>query len=218
MCIRERYRPRAFNDLIFPSASVELELLYYAQTGLTSSPGNLLLHGPIGTAKTTVVSVLAHYLLGDTYTFNASVVSGSDITTSAQVRAAIAQTVSLVPVEHMFRIIVIDELCAVSREGQRQLRSMIDIHQDHCVFLLTANNIDVIDRGVISRCRTIRFGHAAPDRWLQRAKKIVAGERISLSDEVLMAAIEGAEGDVRRLIQNLQDLVNLTKAKSLIRP
>lgn len=218
MCIRQRYRPRAFSDLIFPTASVEMELTYYAQAGQTSSPGNLLLHGPIGTAKTTVVSVLAHHLLGETYTFNASVVSGSDITTAAQVRAAIAQTVSLVPVEHTYRIIVIDELCAMSREGQRLLRSMIDTHQDHCVFLLTANNIDVIDRGVISRCRTIRFGHAAPDRWLQRAKKIVAGEHISLSDDILMAAIEGAEGDVRRLIQNLQDLVNLTKEQCLLRP
>ena len=218
MCIRQRYRPRAFSDLIFPTASVEMELTYYAQAGQTSSPGTLLLHGPIGTAKTTVVSVLAHHLLGETYTFNASVVSGSDITTAAQVRAAIAQTVSLVPVEHTYRIIVIDELCAMSREGQRLLRSMIDTHQDHCVFLLTANNIDVIDRGVISRCRTIRFGHAAPDRWLQRAKKIVAGEHISLSDDILMAAIEGAEGDVRRLIQNLQDLVNLTKEQCLLRP
>ncbi|MEI6986957.1 MAG: AAA family ATPase [Rhodospirillaceae bacterium] len=213
MNIRDKYRPRSLDDLVFPTEAVSKEINYYAQIGTGANPGNLLLHGPIGTAKSTLISLLAHHLLGDSYDFNASVLGGTGVNTAAQVKQAIERTAALVPVDHIYRIILIDELCAMLPAGQRELRSLIDLHQQHCLFLLTANDIEAIDLGVISRCRTVLFGYAPPERWLPRARNIVASEKVTIADETLLVAIEGAAGDVRRILQNIQDLVNIRRMK-----
>ena len=205
------HRPRHLEDLVYPTSAVETSIRRYTEQQL---PRCLLLYGPYGTGKTVMIDVIARKLAGDEgYESNrALILSGAEATTVGKI-ARLRGTFGNVPFGSSYHVCQINELHLTPAGAQAALRDVIDTAYNHrsAVILVTANDLGKVDEAVKDRCETIYIGSANANRWLLRAQKILARERISLPDDVLLQtltqAISNGGGSIRRIMATLFDLV-----------
>ncbi len=219
MSIIEKYSPKVLEDIVYPSTQSQQEIQYYKLSRVYTNPGNILLFGPYGTAKSTIARILAHDILDENYEFNTMELKGTSFTTAGQLRNKISGMCERVPVGSQYKVVIIDELDTMSSIAQCELRSLMDQFINDCVFMLTANVIENVDAGVMSRSRCVRIGRANPDAWLDRFKMILNREKVfNVSDGDIMKILNGSNGDIREILRNIQMLVTYNKSQNVRAP
>ncbi len=207
----DTHRPRSLDDLVFPTSAVETAIRRYAEQQL---PRCLLLYGPVGTGKTVMIDVIARKLAGEEgYESNkVLILSGAEEKTVARI-ARLRGTFGNVPFGSSYHVCQINELHLTPAGAQAALRDVIDTAYKHrsAVILVTANDLGKVDEAVRDRCDTIYIGQANANYWLPRAQKILARERVSLPDDVVLQtltkAIGNGGGSIRRIMATLFELV-----------
>ena len=170
----------------------------------------MMLAGPPGTGKTTSIMCLSREMLGDrvadcTLELNASDDRGIDVVRN-NIKDFACRKVVLPPGRH--KIVILDEVDAMTEAAQQALRRLMELHSDTTRFALACNQSSKVIEPIQSRCCIVRFSRLKEEQILRRLQVICRSEKASYTDEGLAMLTSNAEGDMRHGINNLQSTVN----------
>ena len=151
----------------------------------------LVLHGEYGTGKSLLADLIPKALDGDDVKVN--YINAEELNNAKDVR------------EKFFRSVQFDKLFTTN--GQKNnytiveevnfdpkakgaLRVCLDGMAERELFIFTTNEVEKIDRGLLSRAEVVEVLPAPPDRFFPRAQHILRSEGVDLDDSVLRDVLE----------------------------
>jgi replication factor C subunit 2/4 len=202
----EKYRPTVFEDVVGNRAAVDI--LRSHATGGTFP--HLLLSGPPGCGKTTVVHCLAREHLGEFYEsgcieLNASDDRGIDVVRE-KIKGFAQQKVSLP--EGKLKVIILDEADSMTGAAQQAMRRTMELYSQTTRFALACNISSKIIEPIQSRCAILRFRRISDDEMTKRLKLVLDQESAPFEQSGLDALIFSAEGDMRNVLNGAQSTFN----------
>jgi DNA polymerase III delta prime subunit len=210
LAFEQRYRPRTLEEVVLPDDHVARKLQSYV-AGQTRRP--LLLYGPYGTGKSTIADLLPHAMVADFQEGDRLRIKADGRKNVAERIAAIERFAPYVAFNAVcLRVVVVDEADNLTKEIQRSLKAHVDHYMRSALFIFTTNRFQELDEGLRSRSTCLYIGPARAERWLPRMKKILRREGGAVPPDVrLLALAQAAKGDVRKLLEDLQDLASLLR-------
>mmetsp|Transcript_72488 Transcript_72488/g.136925 ORF Transcript_72488/g.136925 Transcript_72488/m.136925 type:complete len:318 (-) Transcript_72488:72-1025(-) len=202
----EKYRPKKFEDVVGNRGAVEI-LKTHAAEGTFP---HLLLSGPPGCGKTTVVHCLAREHLGEYYDsacieLNASDDRGIDVVRE-KIKGFAQQKISLP--EGKLKVIILDEADSMTGAAQQAMRRTMEIFSTTTRFALACNISSKIIEPIQSRCAILRFGRIDDKDLINRLKYVLDKESAPYDDSGLEALVFSAEGDMRNILNGAQSTYN----------
>jgi replication-associated recombination protein RarA len=183
-----KYRPKSVDEFVFATPKLETQIKRYTQ-GKSMLP--LVLHGEYGTGKSLLADLIPKALDGEDVKVN--YINAEELNSANDVR------------KKFFRSVQFDKL--FSANGQKNnytvveevnfdpkakgaLRVCLDSMAERELFIFTTNEVEKIDRGLLSRAEVVEVLPAPPDRFFPRAQHILRSEGVDLEDSVLREVLE----------------------------
>jgi len=206
----EKYRPKKLSEIVSQEESISI----LNNTLKTGELPHLLLYGPPGTGKTSSILALSNELFGPirvnerVIELNASDERGINIVRGkiinfAKIAIGTKDPQYLCP---NYKIIILDEADAMTKEAQSALRKVMEENSDITRFCFICNYINQIIEPINSRCVKIRF---KPINYLSLINKLTwisNNENIKINDSAIECISELSNGDLRKCILMLQNI------------
>lgn len=191
----EKWRPKTISDIVL-SEDVKNHL-----TSISGEIPHLLFWGRAGIGKTTTAKVLINDVLKCQYLYiNASDENGIDTIRNKVI--SFAQTRSI---DGQIKVILLDEMDAMSGQAMRILRNVMEEYSDTCRFILTCNYFNKVIEPIRSRCVIFNI---KPDLkgCVQRCIDILKAENVEYGESLpqLVNFVKERFPDMRRTINDLQ--------------
>jgi replication factor C subunit 3/5 len=201
----ERFRPEKLCDVISNEQITSTFKDYVKNKYLP----HLLICGPSGVGKTSIVMALAKELYGDSYMLmtkhiNASEERGIEVIRN-KVKDFVMSSIFL-PGVIPFKLVILDEADAMTISAQGMLRRIIEDFTSSARFCLICNKLKSIDPAIQSRCVNFRFAPLQPEIIKKRIKEICINQKINIDSDGLDLLIKISGGDMRKVFNNLQSI------------
>lgn len=204
-----KYIPKTLDDIIGNNENTKYISLYI-QNKLIN---NLIVCGPCGTGKTTMVKVLiselkikSNYLLS----LNMSDIRGIDIVDN-KINNFLDKKCS----DYIVSTIILDEVDNLTIRAQYSIRELIEKHNNKCRFIFICNNVSNIIENIQSKCKILKYYRLLNEDIIILIKRISKKENLSPSANGLESIAFISNGDVRVALNYLQEIVvvypNFTK-------
>ena len=161
----------------------------------------ILLHGPYGTGKSTLAELLPELIEaarnGSTPYFSKfDCAQGQN---GVKLINQIQTTTSLVSFNSSgLHYTILDEVDNLTDAAQASLKAIMN--GLHGIFILTSNELTVVNKGIQNRCYVIHMMAAKPQDWLPLVKKIILACGATLpSDSSLIQVIAVCDGSAREI-------------------
>jgi len=207
----KKYAPKLFSDLLFENDVTRKRLEQYANGQRTN---NISLYGPYGGGKSVVAQVIATQSRDENAgwfenlphdTFN-----GADFTPDFLQKIQRGWNMS----GQRFAYAVIDEFDLVNRNAQARTRALMDTYLGRHGLVLTTNFLQHVDGAIQSRCELVEMPALSTLALLPLCQRILKNEGVVLSDDKVELLISSENGDLRRVLRQLESLVEGVKAKA----
>tara|TARA_Y100000310_G_scaffold69970_2_gene65498 strand:+ start:6557 stop:7756 length:1200 start_codon:yes stop_codon:yes gene_type:complete len=200
----EKYRPRKFEDFKGQeSAIVDVKsfLQYFPNVKKA-----MILHGPPGVGKTSLVHALKSELGVEIFELNAS-----DFRNKEQLHEKLKPASEQASLFSGGKVLLVDEVDGLSsmkdRGGLTELASLIEGTQ--FPIIVTANNIwDSKFSGLRKKCKVVALKELDYKDISLILQGIVASEGLKIDNQVLVSIAIKANGDVRGAINDLQSVAS----------
>ncbi|ORD94841.1 RFC3 [Enterospora canceri] len=193
--ITEKYRPTSLGGV----RGNEEILICLRKFNLVDLP-NMLFYGPSGTGKTTSIRALLNNKMSP---INVLELNASDERGIDTVRNRIKQFAET-SVEH--RLVILDEADSMSKDAQGALRRIMEDYPN-CRFCLICNYARKVIEPIQSRCAKFRFTPISPSQTRMCVVDILRKENVEVRDEEgLELLVESSDGDLRRLVNDIQGI------------
>ena len=189
-----KYRPKTIKDFIFPNKYLEGRIKRYLD-GKTIAP--LVLHGSHGTGKSLLAELIPKAIEGRDAVFINNVYA-EDLNSSAEVRKKFCRSrdfdrnFTIGDQKHNYTII---QEVNFDPRAKGALRVCLDEMSDRDLFIFTTNEVDKIDKGLLSRAEVLEVPPASPETFLPRAKFILSSEGLEIDDATLLDLLESVYGN-----------------------
>ncbi len=197
----EKYFPKNFSEIKGQQALVKDILAWINTWG--SEKKALLIYGPPGSGKTTMVKVLAKELGYDLIELNAS--DKRDQTALNRIVGNAASSKTLFGYK---KIILLDEADNIHGKedfgGAKALLEIIKNTQNPII--LTANSYWEVSQAIRENCKLVQFKRLQSRTVFARLKEIASAEGIDADEKVLLKIAEQSGGDMRAAINDLDSL------------
>jgi len=195
----EEYRPKNFSEVV---GVKDLDRLSSLMETPQEMP-NLLFYGPAGTGKTSVAKIIIEELQPIDFIR----INGSDTTGVDTIRELVYSFMtSMSSVKGKPKIVWIEEFDYMSASAFAALRSMIEQYIKNARFICTCNYIQKIPEPIQSRFSLFEFKRAAEEHIFARIRNVCDMEGIQVTDEVLKEIVISGRGDLRTILNNIQQL------------
>ena len=206
----EKYRPKKIKDIVSQEEITNI----LNNIVLTKEMPHLLFYGSPGIGKTTAILALCRELYGiDRFYENVLELNASDerginvvrnkIITFARLKIGTADPNYPCP---QFKIIILDEAEAMTKDAQSALRKVMEEYTDITRFCFICNNIHQIIDPINSRCMKLKFKTIPENNINDKLMEIAIMENINIKKNDLKAISEISNGDLRKSILFLQNL------------
>lgn len=206
----EKYRPRKLKDIISQEETINI----LNNTLKTGELPHLLLYGGPGTGKTSSVLALCNQLFGPervnerVIELNASDERGINVVRHKIINFA-KIAIGTVDKNYLcppYKIIILDEADAMTKEAQAALRKVMEETSNITRFFFICNYINQIIEPINSRCVKIRFKPITKINIMNKLKYISNKEKIDIDEKGLDSLANIANGDLRKSILILQNV------------
>lgn len=201
----ERLRPSQWDDFVGQEAVKKLILDFISRGGIP----HLVLYGPPGSGKSTLARLLRQSLAGHWFETH-----GADLN-AATMRSISAESKQLRSMYDKKSFLLVDEIHRLSKSQQDHLLEPLELGTMTLVATTTESPFSALTKAFLSRVRVVEFKGLQQDdlqRILGRGfQNLVPNKSIDeifttdLQDELIRLS----EGDARRLLSDLQDLVSI---------
>lgn len=201
----EKFRPQHLDEIISNKEIIQTLKDYVKKKYLP----HLLICGPSGTGKTSVIISTAKELYGENFGMMTMHINASEERGIEVIRNKVKEfvlTKSFNPIDVPFKLVILDEADAMTISAQGMLRRMIEDFTGTARFCLLCNKLKNIDPAIQSRCTNFRFAPLTSDDILKRIQKICKDMKIKYNDDGLKLIIKISNGDMRKVLNNLQSI------------
>lgn len=218
----EKYRPKKLDDVV-----EQIEIIKLLNKTLeTGDFPHYLFYGPPGTGKTSTVLALVHQLFGPkilnerVLELNASDERGIDGVRNNIIKFAKLSVGTKDPKYKCpdFKIIILDEVDAMTSDAQSALRKVMEETSEITRFVFICNYITKMIDPIKSRCMQIFFKPINNKAINSKLTSISLNENVNLSDDCINTIVDISEGDLRKAIMILQNAKYLVKYKKHVLP
>jgi len=197
MSLYNRYRPKSFEEIVGNEttlASLEADL------EKKDPPHALLIHGPVGCAKTTLGRIIAAKLGsvgGDFREIDSADFRGID--TVREIR----KQSQFKPLEGECRVWLIDEAHRMTSDAQSALLKALEDAPAHVYYILATTDPEKLLATIRSRCSQYVVSPLTDKQMFRLLRRIVKEEEETLDQEVIDQIIMDSQGHPRDAIQIL---------------
>lgn len=198
----EKYRPQTLKEIVGNKKAVQ-DLRAWAEKWLSGIPERraVILHGSAGVGKTSTAHALARDLGWEVIELNAS-----DQRTAGVIEKVAGSAASMNTLFGGKRLIILDEADnlhgTADRGGMRAIAGIIKSTLQPIV--LIANDIYGLTPTIRNLCLEIKFGSVQSRSMIPALKKVCESEGVVCSLDAVQQIAEGAGGDLRSAINDLQ--------------
>lgn len=198
----EAYRPKRVEQMV-GNEDARLAVLKWLQRWVSGTKP-LLLIGPPGVGKTTLVHVIAEQFGFDLIEMNAS-----DTRNREGIEARIAPVMRNVSIFGVKSLLFLDEVDGISgREDSGGLDLLVDMMKEPTVpVIMAANKKSAKIKELAKACKTIEFSPVPPRLLMMFLDYVLAGEGKKLGPGEKVAVINNCRGDIRALLNGAQSRV-----------
>ncbi len=208
----EKYRPQNFDEVMGQKEIIPRVKALVEQRNIP----HMLFSGPPGVGKTTLALIIAKKLYGQDWRqnfleLNSSDARGIDVVRNEVKNFAKTKAIDEVP----FKIILLDEADALTKEAQQALRRTMETYSGSCRFILSANVSSKIIDPIKSRCALFKFKPLVREDLEALTEKIAKSEGLNVDSDAIHGIYDTSEGDVRQMCNILQSCAALSKTISV---
>lgn len=190
----ERYRPDTLDGYV-GNDTIKAKLQQYIET---QDIPHLLFYGTAGTGKTTAAKILIKNIDCDYMFINASDERGVDTIRDKVKGFAVTSGFKAL------KIIVLDEMDAITPDGQRALRNLMESYSASTRFILTANYIERIIDPLISRTQVYKLNPPSKKDAAVKLSEILKNENVEYDKQTIAQIVHAYYPDIRKIINTAQ--------------
>lgn len=216
-----KYRPSNWGELDLGDVAEKIKKVLLSE----NKPSSYLFAGPKGAGKTSAARILAKSLncLKPTNGEPCNkcenckeIISGASMDVVEMDGASnrgiddireLKDKVFLLPSKLKYKIFIIDEVHMLTKEAFNALLKLLEEPPKHTIFVLCTTEEGKVPDTVLSRLMKVEFRKGGNDELKKSLRRIIDGEGLKISEEVVEMLVERSDGSFRNLQRKFNEVL-----------